>query len=74
MVKGGTENYYNYNVGTGPVYKWDNSLREMKLWKAWTFLHNFICQISSERLRNYTKPAKTPDIQRLDYLARERFL
>ncbi len=34
MVKGGTENYYNYNVGTGPVYKWDNSLREMKLWKA----------------------------------------
>jgi hypothetical protein len=34
MVKGGTENYYNYNVGTGPVYKWDNSLREMRLWKA----------------------------------------
>ncbi|PMD39072.1 DNA repair family protein-like protein [Hyaloscypha variabilis F] len=33
MVKGGTENYYNYNVGTGPVYKWDNSLREMNLWK-----------------------------------------
>jgi hypothetical protein len=34
MVKGGTENYYNYNVGAGPVYKWDNSTRGMKLWKA----------------------------------------
>jgi alkylated DNA repair dioxygenase AlkB len=32
MIPGGTENYYNYNVGTGPVYKWNNSLREMKLW------------------------------------------
>jgi alkylated DNA repair dioxygenase AlkB len=31
MVKAGTENYYHYNVGTGPVYKWDNSSREMKL-------------------------------------------
>jgi alkylated DNA repair dioxygenase AlkB len=33
MVKAGTENYYNYNVGTGPVYKWDSTTREMKLWK-----------------------------------------
>ncbi|EDN96789.1 hypothetical protein SS1G_01715 [Sclerotinia sclerotiorum 1980 UF-70] len=33
MVKSGTENYYNYNVGTGPVYKWDNILREMRIWK-----------------------------------------
>lgn len=33
IVKGGTENYYNYNVGTGPVYKWNNAMREMKLWK-----------------------------------------
>lgn len=32
MVKGGTENYYNYNVGTGPVYRWDAMNREMKLW------------------------------------------
>jgi alkylated DNA repair dioxygenase AlkB len=32
LVKGGTENYYNYNVGTGPVYRWDASSREMKLW------------------------------------------
>jgi alkylated DNA repair dioxygenase AlkB len=34
MVKGGTDNYYHYNVGTGPVYKWDSSVREMKLWEA----------------------------------------
>ncbi|KAL3427597.1 2OG-Fe(II) oxygenase [Phlyctema vagabunda] len=33
MVRGGTENYYNYNVGTGPVYKWDSLSREMQLWK-----------------------------------------
>lgn len=33
MIKGGTENYYNYNVGIGPVYKWDNILREMRTWK-----------------------------------------
>jgi len=32
MVKAGTENYYNYNVGTGPVYKWDKTSREMKLY------------------------------------------
>lgn len=34
MVKGGTENYYNYNVGTGPVFKWNENMREMKLWKG----------------------------------------
>lgn len=33
MIKGGTENYYNYNVGSGPVYKWDEDHREMRLWK-----------------------------------------
>jgi alkylated DNA repair dioxygenase AlkB len=33
MVKGGTENYYNYNVGTGPVHRWDTARREMKPWK-----------------------------------------
>lgn len=33
MVKGGTENYYNYNVGTGSVYRWNNETREMTLWK-----------------------------------------
>jgi alkylated DNA repair dioxygenase AlkB len=33
MVKGGTDNYYNYNVGTGPVYRWNREAREMLLWK-----------------------------------------
>ncbi|KAM5356215.1 hypothetical protein ACJ41O_002861 [Fusarium nematophilum] len=33
MVKGGTENYYNYNVGTGPVYRWNKGAREMMIWK-----------------------------------------
>ncbi|KAG6314989.1 hypothetical protein E4U44_001551 [Claviceps purpurea] len=36
MVKGGTENYYNYNVGTGPVYRWDKTSRQMQLWKEIT--------------------------------------
>ncbi|KAI0600196.1 hypothetical protein F4775DRAFT_74244 [Biscogniauxia sp. FL1348] len=31
-VKAGTENYYNYNVGAGPVYRWDASDQEMKQW------------------------------------------
>ncbi|KAK4634693.1 DNA oxidative demethylase [Fulvia fulva] len=29
MVKGGTDNYYRYNVGDGPVHKWDSKMREM---------------------------------------------
>ncbi|PHH65478.1 hypothetical protein CDD81_2258 [Ophiocordyceps australis] len=33
MVKEGAENYYNYNVGTGPVYRWDNVSRQMTVWK-----------------------------------------
>ncbi|KAK8042308.1 DNA repair family protein [Apiospora rasikravindrae] len=33
LVKLGTDNYYNYNVGTGPVYKWDAVSREMRPWK-----------------------------------------
>ena len=33
MVKGGTDNYYNYNVGAGPVYRWDEVAREMRLWR-----------------------------------------
>lgn len=33
VTRDGTENYYNYNVGTGPVYKWDGIAREMKLWE-----------------------------------------
>ena len=31
MVPGGTENYYQYNVGTGPVYRWDDTKNEMRL-------------------------------------------
>lgn len=34
MTRGGTENYYNYNVGHGPVYRWDKGSREMTLWQA----------------------------------------
>lgn len=33
MTPAGTENYYRYNVGDGPPYKWDSSKREMVLWK-----------------------------------------
>lgn len=33
LVKGGTENYYQYNVGAGDVYKWDDIGREMMLWR-----------------------------------------
>jgi alkylated DNA repair dioxygenase AlkB len=29
MVKGGTDNYYRYNVGDGEVFKWDGVKREM---------------------------------------------
>lgn len=29
IVKGGTENYYRYNVGDGGVWRWDNSKGEM---------------------------------------------
>lgn len=32
-IKEGTENYYNYNVGNGPVYRWDKMSRAMVLWK-----------------------------------------
>ncbi|KAH7133534.1 hypothetical protein EDB81DRAFT_658732 [Dactylonectria macrodidyma] len=33
MIKDGTENYYNYNVGTGLVYRWSKEAREMTIWK-----------------------------------------
>ncbi|KAF2278276.1 DNA repair family protein [Westerdykella ornata] len=32
MVRGGTENYYQYNVGTGGVYRWDDSAKRMVPW------------------------------------------
>ena len=34
VARDGTENYYNYNVGTGPVYRWCNNSREMKPWQG----------------------------------------
>ena len=33
LVKGGTENYYQYNVGDGEPYQWDDSKEEMVPWK-----------------------------------------
>ncbi|PNS18575.1 S-methyl-5'-thioadenosine phosphorylase [Sphaceloma murrayae] len=33
MVKGGTENYYQYNVGTGHPFRWDENKGEMVPWK-----------------------------------------
>lgn len=33
MVRGGTENYYQYNVGDGPVYRWDEAKGEMMVWE-----------------------------------------
>lgn len=33
MVRGGTENYYQYNVGGGPVYRWDEGRGEMRVWE-----------------------------------------
>ena len=32
LVRGGTENYYQYNVGTGGVWKWDDRKGEMIDW------------------------------------------
>lgn len=32
MVRGGTDNYYQYNVGSGHAHKWDQSKREMLPW------------------------------------------
>jgi hypothetical protein len=32
-VKGGTENYYRYNVGEGDIFRWDGEGREMVPWR-----------------------------------------
>ncbi|MCJ1280903.1 hypothetical protein MMC26_000220, partial [Xylographa opegraphella] len=32
LVRGGTENYYQYNVGSGDIWRWDAKLREMRPW------------------------------------------
>jgi hypothetical protein len=29
MVPAGTNNYYRYNVGSGPVWRWDEKRQEM---------------------------------------------
>ncbi|OCL03890.1 DNA repair family protein [Glonium stellatum] len=34
LVRGGTENYYQYNVGSGGIFRWDNKKQEMVSWKA----------------------------------------
>ena len=31
MAKGGTDNYYTYNVGTGPMYRWDEVAGEFRI-------------------------------------------
>lgn len=31
VVRGGTENYFRYNVGTGPVFRWDEKMGQMRL-------------------------------------------
>ncbi|KAH8732690.1 DNA repair family protein [Phaeosphaeriaceae sp. PMI808] len=32
--KGGTENYYQYNVGGGEVFRWDGGLKKMVEWRG----------------------------------------
>ncbi|MCJ1434740.1 hypothetical protein MMC27_004110, partial [Xylographa pallens] len=32
LVRGGTENYYQYNVGSGGIWRWDAKLGEMRPW------------------------------------------
>lgn len=34
MIKGGTNNYYRYNVGDGVAHKWDERKREMVPWSS----------------------------------------
>ena len=33
MVRGGTENYYQYNVGSGEPHKWDEAKNDMVVWQ-----------------------------------------
>lgn len=32
MIKQGTDNYYNYNVGDGSVWRWSEQKQQMQLW------------------------------------------
>jgi hypothetical protein len=34
VVKGGTENYFTYNIGHGDVYRWDERSGKMVVWKG----------------------------------------
>ncbi|OCK77608.1 DNA repair family protein [Lepidopterella palustris CBS 459.81] len=34
LVKGGTENYYRYNVGAGGVFRWDGTKQKMDPWTS----------------------------------------
>ena len=34
MIPGGTENYYRYNVGDGPVYRWSREKKSMLPWST----------------------------------------
>jgi len=34
MVKAGTENYYQYNVGSGSPFRWDDRRKEMVHWES----------------------------------------
>ncbi|KAB8356375.1 hypothetical protein FH972_023959 [Carpinus fangiana] len=34
MVKEGTNNYYRYNVGDGPVWRWDEQKKDMVIWRV----------------------------------------
>lgn len=34
LVRGGTENYYRYNVGDGGVWRWDKGRGEMVVWEG----------------------------------------
>jgi alkylated DNA repair dioxygenase AlkB len=34
LVKGGTDNYYQYNVGSGEPLKWDDKKQEMTMWRG----------------------------------------
>jgi hypothetical protein len=34
MVPAGTNNYYRYNVGEGPGWRWDAGVKEMRDWRG----------------------------------------
>lgn len=34
LVRGGMENYYQHNVGSGGVFRWDDKKQEMVSWEA----------------------------------------